>query len=385
MSKGLVKKETALTNSEETNDLILDYIRTGSVGHMNDKQRNMLIVAISKEIGISPALSPIIIIETGGVEKLYLTAGATNALAASQKLSRKIVNHHIDSNNLIASMTVKVESPEGRSEEGVAFISIGEFQGGKFQMKKGEELANTFMKLQTKAFRRATLAFVGAGHLFSNGHEDAVDYTPAATTDDTPQAVKEATKSETIIEAEVDSDEDAPEAISGKDSGTKRITKEELFSDKENKEGDKEDKKEVESKPKKTRKPRKTKEEKRQEKVEDNNKKIEENKELANEIKENYNTEEADIIEEPEVKAPKKPEPKKVRFDKTNKEHVSLMVSTITDAYQSGWSKDPDKKDAVLTKLRPKLLELDLIVQDDGRLIPTSEFNNTIADFIVNW
>src|SRR6056297_3595035 len=161
MKKELTTVENSLENSFKS-DAIMEYVRTGDVSHMSDKQKNEIIVGMCKHLRIDPAMKPIDIIPSAGGEKLYLNHTATDMIAQSHNLSRKLHNLEFMFDNTIALLRAEVTNGD-REETGFAAITIGRFEGGKLVPQRGEELANTLMKLQTKALRRATLAFCSAG------------------------------------------------------------------------------------------------------------------------------------------------------------------------------------------------------------------------------
>jgi len=158
---------TALAETHYTNDAIMEYVRTGDVSAMNNKQKNEIIIGMCKHLGIDPAMKPIDIIPSSAGEKLYLNSTGTDMIAKQHNLSREVEELEFKFDNTIAILRSRVTDGK-RVEKGYAAITIGKFEGGKLVAQRGEELANTLMKLQTKALRRATLAFAGAADIGLN-------------------------------------------------------------------------------------------------------------------------------------------------------------------------------------------------------------------------
>lgn len=93
-------------------------------------------------------------------------SGATDQLRRIHGVSTQILSRErIDDAYVV---TARATDPSGRSDESIGAVSIGGL--------KGDALCNALMRAETKAKRRATLAFVGLGWL----DESEVETIPSA-------------------------------------------------------------------------------------------------------------------------------------------------------------------------------------------------------------
>jgi hypothetical protein len=147
---------------------VAEYFRSGNVAGLAPQEKDVVLAKLCERYGLDVILRPFELISFKGCEKFYMTASATNQLAAQKQLSRTITKTEIDPELGIARCYVEARDPSGRIETGSAALSIMRFQADKTSptgVKKvimdGEEMANTINKLETKAKRRVTLAFFG--------------------------------------------------------------------------------------------------------------------------------------------------------------------------------------------------------------------------------
>jgi len=162
-----MSNELALKESEG----LKQYYRNGNLIGLSDDQKDAVLVKLCERYGLDLILSPFAKIDFRGVEKFYLTASGTDQIAAQQKLTREIVKFEIDTQLGLVRCEARVtNSDKTRSETSLAFYPVTKYSqvkgaDGKIEVKQitlqGEELANALMKSVTKAFRRATLSFVG--------------------------------------------------------------------------------------------------------------------------------------------------------------------------------------------------------------------------------
>jgi len=178
MELQLIESEQKIINTLKHGG-IRDYLRTGDLSAMPDEVKDYILVKMCAHFGLDPILRPFQLIELkrGGLV-WYATKSATDQIASKLSLTRSFSDVKIDTENGIASMIGFVRSPEGREESALAAVPIAKFgppQKGSTEPVKipltGEEFANAMMKLQTKAFRRATLAYIG---MFDHGEEEQV-------------------------------------------------------------------------------------------------------------------------------------------------------------------------------------------------------------------
>jgi hypothetical protein len=189
---------------------IKEYFRSGNIAQLNPDEQDFIKAKLCERYNLDPILRPFELISfAGGQQKFYMTASATNQLANALSLTREIVNLEIDEQRMIAKCTVKVSSPTNRSETCNAFIAISKFAPPKERggiptrvLMEGEELANTLMKLETKAKRKATMSFFGIMDAGTD-YEDRPAAPLAAPDVSRPMVVADANLVSRMVEAEV--------------------------------------------------------------------------------------------------------------------------------------------------------------------------------------
>jgi len=143
-------------------------------GSLTAQQRAGYVTALCRALRLNPLTSPVQFIKLNGKEVLYVTRTATDQLAAIHGLNRKTVRgpEIVDiAGTKIAICAVEVTLPNGRSETATATLPVA-------------DPAMLYMKLETKAKRRGTLAILGLGLLAEEEAEsipgaERVDLAPA--------------------------------------------------------------------------------------------------------------------------------------------------------------------------------------------------------------
>jgi hypothetical protein len=144
-------------------------------GSLTAQQRAGYVTALCRALRLNPLTSPVQFIRLNGKEVLYVTRTATDQLAAIHGLNRKTVRgpEIVDiAGTKIAICAVEVTLPNGRSETATATLPVA-------------DPAMLYMKLETKAKRRGTLAILGLGLL---AEEEAESIPGAERGDITPSA-----------------------------------------------------------------------------------------------------------------------------------------------------------------------------------------------------
>jgi len=124
-------------------------------GSLTAQQRAGYVTALCRALRLNPLTNPVQFIRLNGREVLYVTRTATDQLAAIHGLNRKTVRgpEIVDiAGTKVALCTVEVSLPNGRSETATATLPVA-------------DPAMLYMKLETKAKRRGTLAILGLGML----------------------------------------------------------------------------------------------------------------------------------------------------------------------------------------------------------------------------
>ena len=127
----------------------------GDLSGLAPKDRARHYVAMCEQLGLNPASQPFAYLRLNGKEILYATRGATDQLAAIHRVNREIIDGPkvIDiSGTKVAYCVARATHPNGRFETATATLPV-------------QDPANLYMKLETKAKRRATLSILGLGLL----------------------------------------------------------------------------------------------------------------------------------------------------------------------------------------------------------------------------
>jgi hypothetical protein len=157
-------------------------LRTGDLSTLPEPEHDRVLVKMCAHYGLDPVLRPFCIIPAQGKKIWYATKTSTDMVASRDKLTRKFKERRIDKDLMICEIIMEITDGH-RIEEGTAVVTIGEFvrdpKTGAIgeQMMRGEALANAMMRCETKAKRRATLAWFGMPD--GTGGED-IDLAPQA-------------------------------------------------------------------------------------------------------------------------------------------------------------------------------------------------------------
>jgi hypothetical protein len=143
----------------------------GDLGSLDAKQRVAYYNSVCASLGLNPLTKPFEYQKFQGKLILYARKDCTEQLRRLNKISVEIVSRQHA--NDIYIVTARAKMPDGRSDEDVGAVAIAGL--------KGAELANAFMKAETKAKRRATLSICGLGMLDESEIEDVqATQTPAS-------------------------------------------------------------------------------------------------------------------------------------------------------------------------------------------------------------
>jgi len=124
--------------------------------------------AFCQRVGLDPVTKPFdIIVMKGGKKVLYATRGATAQLSKVHKIT-----HNITDRSLIGDVyvvTCRSSTPDGRFSDSTGAVPVVGL--------RGEDLANAYMKAETKSKRRSVLDLMGLGIT----DDSEVDSIPCAT------------------------------------------------------------------------------------------------------------------------------------------------------------------------------------------------------------
>jgi hypothetical protein len=151
---------------------VASFFETGDISGMNASQQVQYYCELARAMGLNPLFKPFDALSLQGKKVLYANRGATDALARAQNVRRECVSEPrvVSLPSPTGTGEVKIVTcryratlPNGRAEERTATILY-------------RDPANDFMKCETKAARRATLAVLGIGVL----DESELDSIPGA-------------------------------------------------------------------------------------------------------------------------------------------------------------------------------------------------------------
>lgn len=141
------------------------FVTRGDWSGLTPEARAVAYVNVCTGLGLNPASMPLSFLRLNGKDVLYVGRGATDQLAARHRLNREIIDGPkiTDINGTkIALAVCKATLPGGRFETATATLPV-------------IDPPNLYMKLETKAKRRATLSVLGLGIM----DESELDTIPA--------------------------------------------------------------------------------------------------------------------------------------------------------------------------------------------------------------
>lgn len=338
---------------------VKEYFRSGNVAQLTESERDIVLAKLCERYDLDPLLRPFDLISFQGKAKFYLTASATNQLAAKKNLTRTVSNIELDEQRFIAKCAVSVSSPEGRSETSICYIGIGKFVPGTKEDPKpkkvlldGDELANALLKLDTKAKRRATLSFFGLQDSGADYEDRPIETTNAPTFSQAAVQVESAVTSAQTTVADLKNDTVAAKNL------LKVAKKEKAV---------KEEKPAKEEKPTEAKKP-----------------------EVAQKLEEKLLVVDVEeITEVKEVKEEAKTEAKQVKVDETEAViyERALHPSFLVDAVTIALGKDNWKADQVIVaKVKEIIPKLDKQIAvgnfKDGKVVLGEAFKQRVKELL---
>ncbi len=141
-------------------------VTRGDWSGLSPLDRARVYIEVCEQHGLNPLSQPFTFLRLNGKEVLYATRGATDQLAAIHRINREIVDGPkvVDiGGTKVAYAVCRATHPNGRFETATATLPL-------------VDPVNLYMKLETKAKRRATLSILGLGLL----DETEMDTIPAS-------------------------------------------------------------------------------------------------------------------------------------------------------------------------------------------------------------
>lgn len=138
----------------------------GDLSKLSTEQRLNYYKSVCDSIGLNPLTKPFEYITLNGKLTLYAKRDATDQLRKLHSVSITIPNRELLGDVYV--VTARGKDKSGREDESTGAVCITGL--------KGEQLANAYMKAETKAKRRVTLSISGLGLL----DESEVESIPGA-------------------------------------------------------------------------------------------------------------------------------------------------------------------------------------------------------------
>lgn len=152
--------------SPPTMEGLEDVLLRGNLRGLSEPQRLEYYKRVCASTGLNPLTQPFEYLDLQGRTVLYARRAATEQLRQMHKVSVTIVSRETVAG--IYVVTAQARTPDGRVDESIGAVPI--------ENLRGEVLANAFMKGETKAKRRVTLAICGLSFL----DESELDTLPQA-------------------------------------------------------------------------------------------------------------------------------------------------------------------------------------------------------------
>jgi hypothetical protein len=140
---------------QDASEIMEAVLLAGDLSKLSSDERTSYYMRTCSSLGLNPFTKPFDYIRLSGREVLYATKGCADQLRSTRRISLEITDRRVTGDLFV--VTVKALTPDGRSDEDMAAVSVKGLQG--------EALSNAMMKATTKAKRRVTLSICGLGML----------------------------------------------------------------------------------------------------------------------------------------------------------------------------------------------------------------------------
>lgn len=148
----------ALMVRDEAGAKLLEQVVVGGdLSQLSPSQRLEYYRRVCESLGLNPLTKPFDYIVLNGKLTLYARKDCTEQLRSLRGVSISIVARELHESIGVYAVTARATTKDGRVDEAIGAVSIAGL--------KGEQLANAFMKAETKAKRRVTLSICGLGML----------------------------------------------------------------------------------------------------------------------------------------------------------------------------------------------------------------------------
>lgn len=161
-------KQAKQLQSASDQSVVSALILNGDLSKLSSADKVKYYNGYCDRLGLDPFTKPFDILRLNGKEVLYCTRTGAQQLNKLHSVSHTITSRELIDAAGIYQVTARASLPDGRCTESIGAVNIAGL--------KGESYANSIMKAETKAKRRATLDLLGLGVL----DESEVDSIPNA-------------------------------------------------------------------------------------------------------------------------------------------------------------------------------------------------------------
>jgi hypothetical protein len=146
-----------------TGEVIEAVLVKGDLRELSPNERSAYYMRVCQSIGVNPHTQPFQYITLSGRLTLYATRTCTDQLRQIHGVSVRELSQEMRDDGIYV-VTCKVEDAKGRTDMAKGAVTIAGL--------KGDVLANSLMRAETKAKRRATLSLCGLGWLDESEVDD---------------------------------------------------------------------------------------------------------------------------------------------------------------------------------------------------------------------
>lgn len=137
-------------------ELLEKVIINNDLACLNSTEKLEHVRNVCNSLNLNPLTKPLQLLKFQGKEILYFTKDATEQLRKNNRVSITKMEKELMDGGLYI-VTAYASTPDGRSDASTGVTSIAGL--------KGEALANSMLKAETKAKRRVTLSICGLGYI----------------------------------------------------------------------------------------------------------------------------------------------------------------------------------------------------------------------------
>jgi hypothetical protein len=178
MELSVMTEQSIAVRPAEAGAIMENVIAKGDLAALSAEERSRYYLKVCESMGLNPLTQPFQYIELDKKLTLYATRSATDQLRSNRSISIRVVSREVVGNVYV--VTVEATDATGRADTSIGAVALvkedGEWKtaqsGKRYFAGNGtlkplgpDDLANAYMKAETKAKRRVTLSISGLGWL----------------------------------------------------------------------------------------------------------------------------------------------------------------------------------------------------------------------------